>query len=345
MALPLDAYGIADRPHVPPPGDPSLADFKEWWHFNFIDDASGLDGIVNLSLTGDLHRADAGQANLILLAHDRRAGWTGGLDLFDGLAARADTETIDIALGPSSIRYEEGRFRLELSGSGGALAASLQFQPRTEPLMVWKNTPLGSGHINWMVMPFLTASGTVTLADRIVTLADARGYHDHNWGNWRWGENLGWDWGFCAAAAESGGEPISLVYDRTTDRAGIRTMEHSLAIWRGERLAKLFTRRMIGARRSGRFAGPVKRLPGVMALIDASQVTSVPRELTFRARDRADWLDARYETDAAIQIAIPRETGFGMVELNETFGWLAAAGHIGGAPVSFRRRACFEFVG
>jgi hypothetical protein len=345
VALLLEAYGIADRPHVPPRGDPALATFKEWWHFNFIDDASGLDGIVNLSLTGDLHQADAGQANLILLTHERGIGWKGGLNLFDGLAARADAEMIDVALGPSSIRYEGGRFRLDLSGSGGTIAARLEFEPRAEPLMVWKDTPLGSGHINWIVMPFLAASGIVTVEGRAVALADARGYHDHNWGSWRWGENFGWDWGFCAAAVDGEGGPVSLVYDRTADRTGSRTMEHSLAIWRGERLAKLFTRRMIGARRSGRFVGPVKRLPGVMALIDPSQVTSVPRALAFRARDGADWLDARYETDAAIQIAIPRETGFGMVELNETLGWLTAAGHIGGDPISFRRRACFEFVG
>ena len=63
------------------------------------------------------------------------------------------------------------------------------------------------------------------------------------------------------------------------------------------------------------------------------------------ARDGADWVEARYEPDTAIQIAIPKETGFGLIELNETLGTLVAEGEVAGRPIRISRRACFEFVG
>ena len=59
MAPRFRTDGPAARPHVPPPGDPALGDFKEWWHFNLIDDPSGLDALVNFSVGGDLYRGPA----------------------------------------------------------------------------------------------------------------------------------------------------------------------------------------------------------------------------------------------------------------------------------------------
>ncbi len=340
----VEALQVADRPHIPGRGDPRLPDYKEWWHFNVIDDASGADVIVNLSLGGDLFTPDKGQANLILLVHERGRGWSGGLKLFDGVAACVDPRRVDIALGSSALRCADRGYALALADTGGTVAVDLLLEPLAEPFMVWKDTPIGEGHVNWLIVPNLAASGEIRVGGRRIAVSGARAYHDHNWGRWRWGDNFGWDWGFCAAAADIGGEPLSLVYDKTVDRARSGVMEHSLALWRGPRLAKLFSRRMVTAGRSDRFAGEVRRIPGVSALIDQSRVTSVPQQLRFAARDGVDWIDARYEPDAAIQIAIPRETGFGLVELNETMGWLTAAGSLGGEPLTFRRRACFEFV-
>jgi hypothetical protein len=82
-----------------------------------------------------------------------------------------------------------------------------------------------------------------------------------------------------------------------------------------------------------------------MRLVDPSRVASVPRRIELSARDGPDWIDAAFEPDTALQIAVPRETGFGLVELNETLGWLTAEGETGGRRLSVRRRACFEFVG
>lgn len=344
MTTAVADLGAADRLHTPPPGDPSLPRHKEWHHFNLVEDQAGLDAIVNLSLTGDPHEPGAGYANLILLTHEAGRGWRGDIDLHDAAALRGRTDRVDLGVGLSRLWFEDGRYRLETALRDGSVRASLQFAPLAEPLMVWKETPVGSRHLNWLVVPSLGVSGEIVIEGRPYDLCAARAYHDHNWGVWRWGEDFGWDWGFCADACEIGGQSLSLVYHRTTDRSGTRVQEHTLALWRGRELGKVFSRRMLQARRIGRFVGEVRRRPPALALLRHDRVRSVPERIVVEGRDGEDWIEMTYVVDAALQIAIPNEMNFGIVELNETMGWLEMQGVVGGSAFSCRRRTCFEIV-
>jgi hypothetical protein len=337
--------GPAARPHVPIRGAGGIDRYKEWWHFAVIDTRTGLEALVNFSFAGNLYEPGQGDANLIFLAHLPGEGWRGGLDTYDGLAARLDARSADIGINDCSIANDGRGHRVRIRPRDDQLEADLHFVPRAEQLTVWKDTQLGSGRINWEVTANMAVFGSVRVGDRVVELAAAPSYHDHNWGEWRWGE-FGWIWGFCSAGgtrwADRGAH--SLVYNASLDVASDWFVEHSLLVWRGDRLIKLFLREDVRARRRGRFEGPVRRIPAGMALVDPSPVTSVPRFVEASARDGHDWVDLRFEPDAAIQLAVPRETGLGLVELNEALGWLLAEGEIGGERVELRRRACFEFV-
>jgi hypothetical protein len=337
--------GPASRPHVPDRRAAGISRYKEWWHFAVIDPRTGLDALVNFSFAANLYEPGQGDANLILLVHLPGEGWHGGVDAYDGLAARLDAGSADIAISESSIANDGGGHRVRIRRRDNRTEADLHFVPRAEQLTVWKDTRLGSGRINWEVTASMAVSGSVRVGDRTIELAAATGYRDHNWGEWLWGE-FGWIWGFCSAGDTRGAGrgAHSLVYNASLDVAGDRFLEHSLLVWRGDRLIKLFLREDVRARRRGRFEGPVRRIPGGMALVDPSPVTSVPRFVEASAREGYDWLDLRFEPDAALQIAVPRDTGLGLVELNEALGWLRAEGEIGGERFEVRRRACFEFV-
>lgn len=346
MPLVPETLGLIDRPHIPSPGDPHAATYKEWWHFNMLDDASGLDLIVNLSLGGDIRTVRAGEANLILLAYEPQHGWTGGVTQYDGLAARVNERAVGITLEKVSLCYEGNHYVVHAGDPTNAgVELNLVLVPQVEPMVVWKNTPIGSGHINWSIVPYLTVEGDARVAQRHYRLRRARGYHDHNWGSWRWGDNFGWDWGFCSTFAEVAGQPMSFVYDRTVDRAGNRVKEHSLALWHGENLLKFFPRQQVRMQRRGFYRGPIRRSPGVGALIGPARVLTVPARVDLEAVDGEEWVQACYIPDAALQIAIPRETTFGIVELNETLGWLTISGELSGMAFTATRRACFEFVG
>ena len=83
---------------------------------------------------------------------------------------------------------------------------------------------------------------------------------------------------------------------------------------------------------------------GAMNLANPGLVLSVPARIGIAAKDGTDWLEAEYRVEAARQVAIPTDLGFGTVELNETFGRLTVAGHVAGLPIGLEGRACFEFV-
>jgi hypothetical protein len=340
----LEPLARMDRPHAPSPADPALACYKEWWHFTLVDEANGIDVILNLSVAGNILAGDAGEANLVALV--RQGGrWIGGIDRHDGLAARLARECLDLEIGLSRLHGDGDRLHLKVRRRADDVAVDLVLTPFTEPLVVWKDTPLGRGHINWLILPGLRADGWVEANGTRFNVSGARAYHDHNWGHWQWGDNFGWDWGFSAAAAVIDGAPLSLVYDRTAERHGDRTLEHSLMLWRGSQLAEFFAHRRLQHRTKGLFRGPVRRIPGVAALIDPAMPAAVPARLEIEADDGSNQLRLAYEPETVVQVAVPRETGFGLVTLNESMGWLSLSGRLWGHAISARARACFEFVG
>ena len=340
--------GVVDRPHFPPPGAPRRADFKEWYHFNVLDEAQQIDLIVNVSFAGDVTRAGGARVDVIALAHHQ--GWWGGIDSYDIGASTVDPHRLALHVAQAAgLSYHDGHYHVHAQVPG--LSVQARLQATCEPMLLWNDTPLGTGHLNWLIAPHLVAQGCVTLAQgpqgaQTLAFEQACAYHDHNWGHWRWGDDFGWEWGFATHTQEaSQTQRLCMVFDRTTDKLGVTSHEQTLAIWRGAGLAKVFTRQCMRTRRSGRFDGPIPRRPGVANLVAPGLVLTVPAQLQISAREDDDWIDLHYVVDAAMQIAVPNEHGFGLVGLNETFGFLEARGRIAGQDVGFRTRACFEFLG
>jgi hypothetical protein len=321
--------------------------FKEWYHVNILDDVLGIDTLVNFSLTGNPFAPDQGEAATIVLVHERGKGWSGNLDQYDGLAATFSELSTNVAMGSSRLHWRDGSFFLDAALRDGSIVLSCELIPKTEPMMIWKNTPVGSGHINWLIVPWLEAKGFLSVGERHFKFEDARAYHDHNWGHWRWGENFAWDWGFSSRLGHAAdGEAISFVYDRTTNLQRSDKREHTLAVWKGKRLLKLFTRRNIEYIRSRQFdPRKIGRVPGVMNLANQGQVLSVPAKVEIRAKENRDWLNISFCVEAARQIAVPAEIGVRTVELNESYGHVMLIGQIGKMPLELEGSACFEFVG
>lgn len=342
-----DILGVIDRPHFPAPGAVERERFKEWFHFNLLDPASASEAIVNLSFNGDVTVAGGGDVELIVLVHQPQQGWRGGLRSYEATAAELDHDRLRLRVGDDvALDYADGAFRLRIARPVDGVSLDATLTPLAEPMLLWNDTPLGSGRLNWLIAPHLVADGELTVGGTRTELRQACGYHDHNWGYWRWGDDFGWEWGFAADLAREPDEGrATLVFDRTTDRLGAASYEHTLAVWRGGRLAKVFTRRMLRAQRQGRFAGEIPRRPGAARLVADGAVLTVPRRFAVSARDGADWFDLDYEVDAALQVAVPSEYGFGLIGLNETFGTLQVRGELAGEAVEFSARACFEFLG
>lgn len=341
-----ELLGSIDRAHLPQPGSSKRQDFKEWYHFNIVDPDQGLDIIFNFSLAGDVTRAGAARADVIALCHLAGGGWFGAIDSYDGVAVEVASDRLMIALGPNSVTFADNAYHIAWRLQDESFVLDARLSPRVEPLLIWNETSVGSGSLNWLIVPDLEASGQLTVNGTTKSFHRIDSYHDHNWGCWKWGEDFGWDWGFATEPRPAPEAPaLTLVFGRTTSRNGDTIYEQNLAVWNHAELAKFFTRRQVRARREGRHLGDIPRLPGAARLINQGRVLNVPARYRISARDDPDWLDIEYSVETALQISVPTDFGFGLVELNETFGMARIRGEVGGRPVAFMTRACFEFMG
>jgi hypothetical protein len=341
-----EVLGLIDRAHLPRPGSSQRQNFKEWYHFNVLDPEHGLDIIFNFSLAGDVSRAGAANADVIALCHLASGGWFGGIDSYDAVAPQVATDRLLIELGPNRITFSDSAYHVTWRLRDESVALEARLSPRAEPMLIWNDAPVGSGNLNWLIVPDLDASGHLTVAGATKPFHQVVAYHDHNWGHWKWGEDFGWDWGFATAPRPIHDAPaLTVVFGRTASRNRAAIYEQTMAIWNNAELVKLFTRRQVRARREGCYAGDIPRLPGAARLIDQGRVLNVPAHYYVSARDDGDWLDIEYRIESALQIAVPTDFGFGLVDLNETFGSTRIRGEIGGLSVDFVTRACFEFMG
>jgi hypothetical protein len=334
---------IVDRPHLPPPGAPGRSSFKEWFHFTLTDVQHHADIVANVSLSGDVTQAGMATADVIALCHRPSHGWSGSIDSYEAAAASLNAERLSLKLSGNRVEYVDGAYQLAIHLRDEEFSLTARLVPRASPMLIWNDTPIGSGHLNWLIVPALSASGRIALSDTAISFTDALAYHDHNWGQWKWGDDFGWEWGTLIAPAEDAGQ-TALVFDRTTDRDGGQVLEQTLGVWHNGTLAKLFTRQMIRARRFGRFEGQIPRLPGPARLIEWGQVLEIPREYRISARDDDDWIDIEYRIDGALQVSVPTDFGFGVVGLNETVGNCTVRGEFGRTAVEFVTRGCFEFM-
>lgn len=338
-----EALGVIDRLHPPDPGAPDAGRYKEWHHFVLFDGADRT-VIVNLSVDGD-PSGPAGQAKVVLLAHGPE-GWSGGVDLYAGHEAAVSGRSAGLRVGRQRIALRGGRYRVAAALRDGTLAVRAELAPAAAPALIWHDTPVGSGYVNWLIVPDLTVEGTARLPGWRGPLGGWRGYHDHNWGRWWWGEDFGWQWGVAREPADGGAPGLTVVYDRTSDRGGAVAKEHTLSLWDGADLVRVFARGELGARMRGRFdGGPVRRVPGVMGLLAQGSASAVPRSVEVEAGDGNDRLALRFVPESAVEVVVPGEMGPGFVRLAEVVGQMHVEGRAAGREVAFATRAVFEFMG
>ncbi len=333
-----------NRFHLPSPFDPAGAWYKEWYHFCLP--APEFDLIVNFNLSADVRpAASPGSqiARLVVLLREQGGAWEGDVDTIPVRDVAIRPETIDIAFGHNRVRLRNGGFELSLALQNRPVALTLFLEPVALPLLMRSNTPVGQGRINWIVVPRLRAGGTVIAGERVYRLENCPAYHDHNWGSWLWGHDLAWEWGFALPTA--GGVPWSIVFDRTTDRGRNRLRELTLAVWRGEKLHRVFTQNELAVQSQGYLTGArPPKFPRVAGLLVPGSTGDIPRRLLISAQQGDDALELLFEAAASAQIVIPNETDLDNTVINEVTGRLTARGQIRQEPLELDGRGIFEFL-
>jgi hypothetical protein len=332
----------ADHFRLPPLLGPRVSWHKEWHHFCIL--SSDVQAILNLNLSGDMRPGaslGAQLARVILLVRDR--AWDGDVDSILPRDTVVRTGLIDLRFGHNTVRFENGMFELSSALQDRPVGLVLQLRPVALPLLMRSNTPIGLGTINWLVVPRLIASGTITVGQRVHMLSEVPAYHDHNWGSWQWGHDFAWEWGF--SLPDHAGIPWSLVFDRTTNRARSHVLELTLALWRDGVLHRIFTQKEIEVRPTGHLSfSHLPKFPRVMALVAQESTTDIPRYLDIAAMAEGDSLLCHFESEDVAQIIIPNDTDLGVTIINEVTGHLELEGEVKGESIKMQGRAIFEFL-
>jgi hypothetical protein len=321
--------------------------YKEWYHFCVLGEAVQV--IVNFSTCADRRPAAPHTlvSRVVMLIHDRDRGWSGAVETVPEESCRWTPGRIDAVLGKSWMSFSGGAFRIHAETDSPRFCADFTLRPLTQPI---RRADSGlrdgalEGHLSWVAVPRLIAWGAVKLGeDREVRLDAAPAYHDHNWGDWSWGQDFGWQWGF--ALPDEAANPWTCVFDRVLDLGRRADTGLRVLVWRGERLTRVFREEEVTLEIAGRRpAERVAKFPPVMGLLAPEQSTDAPERLIIRAASARDVFTWTLDTNSLAQIVIPAETHLGVVNINEVSARARVQGEIGGQSLDWSGEGIFEFL-
>ena len=316
--------------------DARAAAYKDWLHLNLFDHASGAIGLVNASLHGSPEDARSRACGTALL-HVPGGDWIGNVEVL--ALADANVGRSSVGLEHVAVAVDGERVLASARMPRDGLLLDATATAASSDLDVELRLPLGSGWISWLAVPVLAVDGSAVVDGRELDLSSATAYHDHNWGRWHWGDDLGWEWGCFASASGR-----AFVLSRTTDRAHRRSSRPLLVAQERTRRA-VFSGRAVELRFDGLLEAEPRRLPGPLAALHGDRAAPrLPDRLHVRANDGADHVELEFHARASAQLiaADPAEPGYGFV--HELVGEFSAVSRLRGVEREETGLAVVEYV-
>jgi hypothetical protein len=323
----------------PARGDVTASAYKDWLHLNVFDHPSQTVGFVNVSLHGAPEDPRSRAVGAALLHHPEH-GWRGNLEVrgFDDVRiGRASVALEAVAL---AVEHASGTVTASARWPDEQLSLDVRATAVVPAFAVDEPTPVGPGWFSWYAVGRLAVSGEASVGDRRLDLRDATAYHDHNWGRWYWGDDVGWDWG--AFAAPDPGPTVVLW--RLADRERRRPERPFVALYLGAR-RRTFMGASVRLDHAGRLEARPRRLPGAMAALHGGRGTPrLPARVIVRAADGIDRIEVEFEARACLQVvaADPAVRGYGFV--HELVGAFAYRGRVAGRVLEGEGLGVFELA-
>jgi hypothetical protein len=205
-----------------------------------------------------------------------------------------------------SLEINGKRLWVAVRDERAGVAIAFEAESEATPLLVTEDSPFGSGFIGWGLVPGLRVVGELSVGqESFVIHRDWFCYHDRNFGRFRWGEDIGWEW-FVAFVTCTDGQTLTLVLDRRTNKDHSQWGLSYVFVYLGNQLRKIF----LGATLQidwGWSATAVlpMRLPGIMASVFAHRSLPMPESLQVEAVDERDHLSVSVRFDSAMELVVP----------------------------------------
>jgi hypothetical protein len=313
--------------------------YKDWLHLNLFDRSSGLVGLVNVALHGhpDDPRARAVGTALV---HLPDGGWAGNVESIGLHDAAVEENAVGLRAVALGLDRPGGRVLASVRLPQDGLELDVAAAVAGRPLAARWQMPRAHGWISWIAVAHLAVGGTVTARGRSLSLEGADAYHDHQWGRWRWGDDLGWKWG-CFMAP--GGDPTFVVV-RTFDRSHRHGDRASVIVHAGAR-RRIFAGDSVRIEVAGELDAAPRRVPGALAALHSDRARPrLPAEVRVDADDGAGHVSLAFRPRACAQIIAAELTQSGYGFIHELPGSFEASGRVNGTDLTASGLGIFEHV-
>lgn len=299
-----------------PLDDPAVPmDWKDWYHFLLWDRQGKIRILVNIALIGGPQRGEIQVSFLVNIANELLAP-----EYQMDIPIATFGTALSLEWQPNMVRRHPLRLLgngllLEINGKHSTLEVrdermqlSIRFQGEAQatPLLVTEDSPFGTGFIGWGLVPGLQVMGELSVGSTNFSIDNNWfSYHDRNFGRFRWGEDIGWEW-FVAFATCDDGRQITLVLDQRTNKDhSLKGLPYIFVYINNE-----FTKAFIGSNLhiqwqwSPSVVMPV-RLPGIMASVFGDRTIRVPQALQVEAADAQARLLVNVQFETTAELVVP----------------------------------------
>jgi hypothetical protein len=353
---PLEDLAFIDAFHVPPFLDSKVDRHKEWYHFVFYDAHCGLFGFLNFSLIGNPFSSRKGCYAALIYFVDLAGRWVGEFQVLDSKVLKISNICPRFIADSLGLFYDGNAFHLVGHLSQVEANFDLRLVPDAHPvstrgpdLGVFGSTsdgrhelyPMrtirkGVGEVakGWVSVPRMKVTGGVTLGRRKLSVFNALGYHDHNWGQFEWGDPFGWDGGVALGGLLFGSEPLVVGFFFDRSAFAHKTREGGLFIRTRRNFRKVFSGKDLKFTEKGVFTGPTKRLPGYETVLHPDHIPSAPSSVIVSGNDGRDHVTVKYSLSSLCELVTAgRSTNYRTI-WKESFGRSTIMGKIDGKRFS-----------
>lgn len=341
-AFPLQTFSPAtvkedipwfDCLNLPSLHDPEIDLYKEWHHFALFAPEDGALAMANACLLGNPYDASRGTLASTILVHSG-GRWHGEVESRGVEVLRASNRGPHLAGRGVRVSYDGDVYRIRMKSDMGDSEVSADLRP----LALHQGgffTMKGRGHLGWVFFPRLSASGFFRGGPKRISLRNSLAFHDHNWGRFRWGDPLSWDWGVFLET--SGRHPRSLLYYRLYQPEGNEETDMSLFVYAGPNLHdRVFSPRLrVGTH--GIYDGRTWKLPGVLAMLHPRTLAEIPRNIKIKADSVLGPINVDFTPEDAALLIVPNRLAPGESVLCQCPGrirvtpaWSGGSGHFVG---------------
>jgi hypothetical protein len=329
-------------------------DWKDWYHYIFFDPVTQTRLLFNISLSG---RPGNGTITVTVFLTVPSGFLHSAISSFDAFETFGFCDTIlwsdQVERVPLMINTDHTFFSIDknkvsirCNHPASAIRFSVDGFPAATPVYVPELFPFGKGFIGWGLIPGMDMNGKVFLHDKPITISTKwYCYHDHNYGRFNWGEDLGWTW-FVISVFDSKGIKTSYVLHQGNNRDLTKTGIPFLFVYEKDMLKKIFMGESVELNwqwNNEPEKPPI--LPGVMASLFADRHVAVPSGFTVKATDDKDYLYIKMKRESVTEMILPDYDKKQYTFMKEMNGVVEAVQFIQAKKKLFAKGFCYaEFV-